>query len=35
MRGDCHIHSLYSDGVYTVKEIIEMLLQRNKNTFDR
>lgn len=29
MKVDCHIHSLYSDGVFTVKEIVE-LLQENK-----
>lgn len=33
MRVDCHIHSLHSDGVYTVKEIIAMLLQRNIELF--
>lgn len=33
MKVDCHIHSLYSDGVYTVKEIIEMLVQREIQVF--
>lgn len=33
MQVDCHIHSLYSDGIYTVKEIVEMLLQRNIQVF--
>lgn len=33
MQVDCHIHSLYSDGICTVKEIIEMLLQKNIQVF--
>lgn len=33
MKVDCHIHSLYSDGIYTVREIIEMLLHRNIQIF--
>lgn len=28
MQVDCHMHPLCSDGVYTVKEIVEMLLRR-------
>lgn len=33
MRVDCHIHSLYSDGICTVQEIVKMLLQRNIQVF--
>lgn len=33
MKVDYHIHSLYSDGVYTVKEIVEMLIQREIQVF--
>lgn len=33
MQVDCHIHSLYSDGNYMVKEIVAMLLQRNIQFF--
>lgn len=33
MLADCHIHSLYSDGVYTVRQIIELLLKKNIQVF--
>lgn len=28
MKVDYHIHSLYSDGIYTVEEILPMLLEK-------
>lgn len=33
MQVDCHIHSLYSDGIYTVKEIVEMLEEKKIQVF--
>lgn len=33
MKVDCHIHSLHSDGVYTIDEIIPMLLKENIEVF--
>lgn len=33
MKVDCHIHSLYSDGVYTVRELIPRLLEEGIELF--
>lgn len=33
MKVDTHIHSLYSDGIYTIEEILDMLLKRNVEVF--
>ena len=33
MKVDTHIHSLYSDGIYTIEEILEMLLKRHVEVF--
>lgn len=33
MKVDCHIHSLHSDGVYTIDQIIPMLLKENIEVF--
>ena len=33
MKVDYHIHSLYSDGIYTVEEILPMLLEKKTARF--